>query len=94
MYRNSKKPEYVTALEQYFGKNAIAKQDLLDRAYYQGTCRNAEVAMWDAKEQEFRYVRHKFKDTFIEGINHYEDDDGSDVFIPFFMTVPEEREKV
>jgi hypothetical protein len=59
----------------------IPKSELVDGAYYAGHCRNASVARWDARTQQFYYIRHKFGDTFVEGINHPEDDDGFDLFI-------------
>lgn len=36
---------------------------------------------WNGKV--FTYKRYKFGDIFDEDINHFEDDDGYDVFVPF-----------
>lgn len=58
---------------------AITKKDLVIGKYYYGKCRNNNVAMWNGKE--FQYMRYKFgwrEDT----INHFEDDNGYDLFVP------------
>lgn len=60
----------------------IPKKDLVDGAYYKGSCRNAWIAMWDGRLNKFIHLRTKFGDTFSESINHPEDDDGYDVFVP------------
>ena len=58
----------------------IAKKDLIVGKQYVGRCRNARVALWDGKV--FWYLRTKFGDVFAEKINHPEDDNGYDLFIP------------
>lgn len=60
----------------------IMKQDLQDNYMYFGHCRNATVAVWHADKNVFTYLRHKFGDEYLEDINHFEDDDGYDVFVP------------
>lgn len=47
---------------------------------YKGNCRNASKAIWTGKV--FVYKRYKLGDVFEEEINHYEDYDGYDVFVP------------
>lgn len=59
---------------------AIPKNELEVGAIYQGHCRNSDDARWNGKK--FVYERYKFGDVFDEEINHYEDDDGYDVFVP------------
>lgn len=59
----------------------IAKDELIVGQKYLGLCRNSNVAVWNGKC--FEYERYKFGSTFIESINHFEDDNGYDVFIPF-----------
>lgn len=59
----------------------IPKKDLKVGHIYLGDCRNADKAVWTGKK--FEYQRYKFGSTFLEYINHYEDDDGYDVFVPF-----------
>ena len=61
--------------------NPIPKCELVVGKTYKGNCRNSDIAVWDGKV--FWYDRHKFGSTFRESINHYEDDDGYDVFVPF-----------
>lgn len=72
----------------------IAKKDLVDGAWYEGKCRHATLAQWDAKQIRpadpfhketrgvFVYTREKFGEKFPEIINHPEDDDGFDLFWP------------
>lgn len=59
---------------------AIPKKDLIPGGKYLGSCRNSSEATWDG--EKFIYTRHKFGDTFEDKINHFQDDNGSDVFIP------------
>lgn len=59
----------------------IPKAELEHGAYYQGTCRNATVARWDASKQRFYHHRTKFGQTFVESICAPEDDSQFDVFI-------------
>ena len=58
----------------------IPKSELRNGITYQGNCRNADEAIWDV--DAFIYMRYKFGSTYPETINHYEDDDGYDVFVP------------
>ena len=59
----------------------IPKSELEVGKSYRGECRNSDVAVWDGRV--FWYDRYKFGSTFKESINHDEDDDGYDVFVPF-----------
>lgn len=58
----------------------IPKDQLIIGKTYIGDCRNASEAMWDGKQ--FEYTRYKWGSSFKENINHFEDDDGYDLFIP------------
>ena len=58
----------------------IPKNELIIGKIYIGDCRNATEAIWDGKV--FKYMRTKFGLTYEEEINHFEDDDGYDVFVP------------
>ena len=58
----------------------IPKNELIIGKIYIGDCRNATEAIWDGKV--FKYMRTKFGSTYEEEINHFEDDDGYDVFVP------------
>lgn len=60
---------------------AIPKEKLELGCEYEGHCRNSDTAIW--RGEYFEYVRYKFGDTYIEKINHFEDDDGYDVFVPY-----------
>jgi hypothetical protein len=59
---------------------AIPKDKLIIGAAYFGHCRNADEAIWNG--EVFIYNRTKFGDTYPEKINHFEDDNGYDLFIP------------
>jgi hypothetical protein len=48
---------------------------------YKGTCRNATYAYWNGVH--FIHLRTKFFDTFLEKIEHPENDKIFDVFLPF-----------
>ena len=58
----------------------IPKSELIPDKEYKGVCRNTSKAIWNG--EKFIYKRHKFGTTYNEEINHYEDDDGYDVFVP------------
>jgi hypothetical protein len=58
----------------------ISKDKLIIGKTYIGDCRNVTEAIWDGKV--FIYMRTKFGSTYEEKINHFEDDDGYDVFVP------------
>lgn len=68
----------------------IPKSELIHGRYYFGRCRNADVARWNSKTNRFYYWRHKFNETFLEEINHPEDDNGYDLFKPNRMVTPSE----
>lgn len=62
---------------------AIPLHELKVGKTYIGTCRNASEAVWLG--DKFEYIRYKWGETFPEKINHFEDDDGYDVFVPIKM---------
>lgn len=62
---------------------AIPKKDLEVGKTYKGSCRNASEAVWNGKV--FIYERYKFGATYPEKINHFEDDDGCDLFVPIAL---------
>lgn len=71
--------------EKYVVKNfircgAIPKNQLEVGEVYYGHCRNASEATWDGIH--FIYIRHKSGFTYPEIINHFQDDDGYDLFVP------------
>ena len=58
----------------------IPKEKLVIGKTYIGHCRNASEAVWNG--EKFTYMRTKFGCTYPEDINHFQDDDGHDLFIP------------
>ena len=58
----------------------IPKDKLIVGKTYIGDCRNAREAVWDGGK--FTYMRTKFGSTYPETINHFQDDDGYDLFVP------------
>ncbi|UIS24677.1 hypothetical protein S21ZY_115 [Pseudomonas phage ZY21] len=68
----------------------VPKSELKHGVYYAGECRNAGIARWDANKQVFVYWRGSMAgDWYTEEINHFEDDDGCDLFLPETVTEPE-----
>ena len=59
---------------------AIPKDKLEIGATYEGNCRNFEEARWDGKV--FWGKRYKLGEWFDDKINHFEDDNGYDLFVP------------
>lgn len=59
---------------------AIPKEKLVVGKCYEGSCRNASNAVWNG--EKFTYRRTKFGYTYDEDINHFQDDDGFDLFVP------------
>lgn len=72
--------EFRKLVEEFIEAGAIAKEDLITGAWYSGSCRNTYLAQWTGKC--FRFIRDKFGGSYVETVNHFEDDDGYDVFIP------------
>ena len=72
-YKNIVIPNFIRC-------GAIPKAQLEIGKTYIGSCRNASEAIW--KGDYFTYKRYKFGNTFEEDINHFEDDDGYDLFVP------------
>ena len=59
---------------------AIPKDKLEIGATYEGNCRNFEQAKWDGKV--FWGKRYKFGELIDDKINHLQDDNGYDLFVP------------
>ena len=68
----------------------LMKSQLTDGVYYFGKCRNARVARWDSKKERFTYMRTKFTEVYPEDVNHPEDDNGYDLFVPLNEVIPDE----
>ena len=78
--------------KELYEKGIIPKEDLVKDKYYFGKCRNATIAKWCGNE--FVYIRHKFGESFLENINHIEDDNEYDLFIPLKEIIPTEEQKI
>lgn len=76
--------------EEIYNKGILCKKDLIVGKYYKGKCRNANVARWNGNN--FTYMRTKFNWCYPEDINHPNDDDGYDLFIPLYETTPTDYE--
>ena len=72
--------EYV--VNNFIRCGAIPKSKLEIGKVYIGECRNASEATWLGNE--FEYTRYKFGTSFKETINHFEDDNGYDLFVPLY----------
>ena len=64
-------------------KPFIAKQDLIDNAWYKGYNRNADKGIWNAKKSRFEFIRIKFGEWRMDWSRHPEDDDEMALFYPF-----------
>ena len=62
--------------------NMIEKHKLIKSAYYTGTCRNTNIAMWNGNK--FIFINHYFTDPYVESVDYYGDvkDQNIDGFIP------------
>lgn len=76
------KPVKQEELEAAYAKGMPRMSELKDGVVYKGHCRNADEAMWLEEFKKFVYIRSKFGQVFLESINHPEQDDGYDLFIP------------
>ena len=71
--------------DKYFTKafiehGAIPIDQLEVGKTYIGKCRNAHEALWNG--EVFVYERNKFGSSYYEEVEHFQDDEGYDVFIP------------
>lgn len=64
---------------------AIPKDKLEIGKTYIGACRNSNEATWTGVE--FEYKRYKFGSYYTDTINHFEDDDGYDLFVPIKIKI-------
>lgn len=73
----------------------ISKEDLQDKAWYQGYCRNALMAQWDGKTETFVITRWKYGFPFTEAVKHINDERGNaDAFVPIKWVEPLNRAHV
>ena len=81
------KEEEIFVQDELIKHGAIPLDKLEVGKTYIGSCRNAREAVWLG--DKFEYQRYKFGFTFHEKINHFQNDDGYDVFVP--IKVKEEQ---
>ena len=68
----------------------IKKENLIHGEYYEGRCRNANVARWNAETGFFYHWRNKFGNEYVEAIHCPEDDEMFDVFVAARLLAPNE----
>lgn len=90
----SANPKPRPSLEELYSSGLLRKEQLEHGKYYIGSCRNAQVARWDAKANCFRHIRTKFGNSFEEEIPHPADCDGFDIFAAVAEFEPEPDEIV
>ena len=59
---------------------AIPIDKLEKGSTYEGACRNSSEATWNG--EDFYYTRHKIGGAYIDHVNHFQNDDGFDLFVP------------
>jgi (p)ppGpp synthase/HD superfamily hydrolase len=78
--------------KELFKKGIVPKHKLIKGKYYFGKCRQSQVALWNG--YVFVYMRTKFGSIYPEDINHLEDDNGYDLFIPLEIVIPTELQTI
>lgn len=71
--------------EELIKRGAIPLDKLEVGKTYLGSCRNAHEAVWNG--EKFVYQRYKFGFTYPEEINHFQNDNGYDLFVPIKLKV-------
>jgi hypothetical protein len=61
-------------------RGGIPKDFLVVGEEYWGSCRNSDIAKWTG--EKFVYQRCKFGYRYEDEVNHFQDDDGYDLFLP------------
>jgi hypothetical protein len=74
------KEEEIFIQDTLINNGAIPLHNLEVGKTYVGFCRNASEAIWQG--EKFVYQRYKWGTTYPEEINHFQNDDGYDVFVP------------
>lgn len=77
--------EKIFVQEKLIEHGAIPIEKLEVGSVYVGFCRNASEAEW--RGDKFVYRRTKFGYTYDEEINHFQHDDGYDVFVPIKIKI-------
>ena len=71
--------------EELIKRGAIPLDKLEVGKTYLGHCRNSHEAVWNG--EKFVYQRYKFGFTYPEEINHFQNDNGYDLFVPVKLKV-------
>jgi hypothetical protein len=71
----------------------IPKSELKDGQWYYGNFRNSDLGKWNSEKQEFGHWRYKFGFRW-DTCNHFEDDNGSAVFVPLRKANDKELESI
>ena len=74
------KEEEIFIQDTLINNGAIPLHNLEVGKTYVGFFRNASEAIWQG--EKFVYQRYKWGTTYPEEINHFQNDDGYDVFVP------------
>ena len=67
-------------------------EEMVTGRVYKGSCRNAEYAYWTG--EHFLHIRYKFNMDYIEEIDHAENEEYHDVFLPFEEVNPCRHEEL
>lgn len=78
--RCQNKDEEMFVQDTLIKHGAIPMDKLEVGKTYVGFCRNAGEAVWNG--EKFVYQRYKWGNIYDEEINHFQNDDGYDVFVP------------
>lgn len=73
--------EYKLLIEEFINAGAIPRKDLIIGEWYTGQSRSTGIAQWVGNK--FQFIRNKLGGSYIDTINHFEDDNDHDLFIPF-----------
>lgn len=60
----------------------IDKDSLEDGGTYIGSSRNTSKAKWNASRSRFEFERRRMVGTVTDELPHFDDEDGSDFFVP------------
>ena len=80
--------------EPLYREGVLRKSQLKHGWFYIGQSRNATIARWNKTRNRFEHKRTKFTDVFTDYLDHPEDDQGFDCFLPvagFKLVVPKRR---
>lgn len=80
-------------MKHLHSRGMIKLSDIKDGEVYLGSCRNSEIARWSAEDNQFIHWRCKWGSVYEEKINHPENSDGYDVFVPIKKLTKEDYKK-